>query len=204
MNKLEITKKVNTFAGTQGEINSIEAATGYQATLVAMVDKAYHSIQIHREDWKFLQAEINIPLSTSVNTYINSLVAKVHRILYDKRELKFVEYDEWLVTDHITGIPSEYTINEATGGLTFNPSDTDYIVSMQYHKVPDTITASTDIPIIPVRFHFAIVYQALIHLGAYLENQALITDNATEFSIEMGRLMRSQVPQKKFTTGAFA
>jgi hypothetical protein len=210
MNKLEIVNKVNTLAGTQGSVDNVSSTSGYQTTLVAMVDLAYLSIQTHREDWKFLYEEV-VPLvevpADPVNdlpSYSNIDISETYRILYEKEPLREYSYDKWLTMDQpAANEPSQYT-KHPDGTIIFNPFDTNYYVTLQYFKVPDTIVTNSDIPVLPTKYHMLIVYKALIHLGEYLFNQSLINANTTLYSIELGRMMRSQVGNRgKIKTGAF-
>lgn len=200
MNRLKIAQLINTLAGTQGTVDTTVGVSGYQTALIEFMDSGYNDIQIYRDSWKFLQGTVDIPLNITVNTYSNDDVAKVTRIIYNKRVLKEILYEDWVLQDHKEGKPVEFTTNPYTDEIEFNPLNDTYIVALQYQKVPDVMTTNSDIPIIPERFQRIIAYKALIGLGSYLGNYDLITKYSNKYSIELGALMRSQVPVKFVTT----
>ena len=200
MNKLQIAQLINTLAGTQGTVDTTEGTSGYQATLVEFLDQAYNDIQIFRESWKFMQGTVDIPLNIALNTFSSDDIAKGTRIIYDKRVLKEIPYEVWVLRDHPANKPVEWTVNPYTDELEFNTLDGTYIVTLQYQKVPDELTSNLDTPLLPKRFHGIIAYKALIGLGSYLGNYDLITKYSNKYSIELGALMRSQVPVKFLTT----
>lgn len=200
MTRLELAKLINKLAGTQGTVDTTVNTTGYQSTLIAFLDQAYNDLQIFRDTWKFMREEAPIPLSTIVDSYSSDDIATVDRIIYNKRLLREIPYDDWILSDHATGKPVEYTVDPSDDSITFNPSDTDYILTLQYYKVPDLMETNSAVPILPVRFHNVLAYKALIGLGSYLGNDDLITRYSLKYSIELGQLMRSQVPKKMITT----
>jgi len=119
----------------------------------------------------------------------------VDRIIYNKSILREVPYDDWVIKDHKLGKPVEYTRSPIDDSIIFNPSDMDYLLTLQYTKVPDVMTVNTSVPVLPIKFHTIIVYKALIGLGSYLGNYDLISKYSLKYSIEIGQLMRSQIPQ---------
>ena len=200
MNRLEIAQDVNTLAGTQGTIDTTESITGYQAVLLKAVDKAYKDIQLYRNDWDFMKLEADIPLTTLVKTYSNVDIAKVDKIIYDQKIIDRVEYADWILRDHDTGTPREYTVNRATGLITFNTLDASYQPKLHYYRNPNKMTVNGSIPIVPLRYHDAITYKALMILGTYLGNYDLISEYSVQFAILMGAMMRDYVPSRSFIT----
>ena len=150
MNRLAIARLINTLAGTQGTVDTTEGQSGYQATLVTFLDQAYNDIQVFRDNWLFMRQSVSVPLNVSLATYSNDDIADVTRVYYNKRELRYVYYDKWVLQDHATGEPREYTVNPATNELTFNPSDATYLVTLDYQRVPDIMTTNSAIPILPL------------------------------------------------------
>lgn len=197
MNRLTIAQTVNTLAGTQGTVDSTTSPVGYQSVLINMVDRAYNDIQIMRKDWKFMRGTVNILVNETDSSYSNpSEIAEVERVIYDKDPLRFIHYDTAILRDYTPGKPTYYTVNPLDNTITINDLDTSYTCTVQYYRTPDVMTANTSIPIIPAQYHSVIVYKTLIDLGAYLGNYDLITNYGNKYSIEIGHLMRSQLPKK--------
>jgi len=202
MTKLDIARLINTLAGTQGSVDTTENTSGYQTTIITFLDQAYNDVQLYRlNQWKFMKGQVSVPLSTTVDTFSSTDVAEVTRVIYNKQVLKEVPYEDWVLTDHATGKPTEFTVDPYNdNAIVFNPSDINYIVTLQYQKVPDVLSSNSAVPILPTRFHNVIAFKALIGLGSYLGNDDLITKYTSQYSIEMGQLMRSQVPRQYVTT----
>ncbi len=199
MNKLEIARLINTLAGTQGTIDTTEGTSGYQVALVGFLDQAYSDIQLYRNNWKFMRRTAEIPLNRvdPLYTYSNDDIDTVSRIYLNYRVLKYIDYDLWVLKEHQEAQPTEYTVNSFTDEIEFNPLDSTYIVTMDYQKVPDVLSSNSAVPILPTRFHSLIAYKALTGLGSYLGNPDLITKYTLKYSMELGSLMRSQVPGGK-------
>lgn len=203
MNKLQICQEVNTLSGVQGSINAVENVSGYQATIVTMVDRAYRDIQNHRANWKFMRLTTTMNLSDTVNYYDESTMAKPDELIYDLKNLTYILYDEWIHQDEPPAdIPYEYTLVPGSYvGQTFdrietNPLDAMYNVDLYYYRKLHTMPTSTDVPVIPEEFHSVIVYKALITLGMYLGQGSIVALYTPEYNIEMGQMMRSQVPNE--------
>ncbi len=204
MNKLEIARLVNTLAGTQGIIETTDGLTGYQSTLVTMIDQAYEDIQVYRPSWLFLQATVDIPLNETLNTYQPIGLSKITRILHNQQILKEVDYTRWLLESHTNkGKPTVWTYNPYSKEIEFNQLDGDYITTLQYQKVPDILANSFSIPVLPVEFHSLIAYKAVIDLGSYLGNPDLVSKYSLKYSFGIGQLLRSQTPPMHLKAPAF-
>jgi hypothetical protein len=198
MNRLEIARAVDAAAGTQGTVDSTESLTGYQALLVQFVDQAYQQIQVYRKNWNFMRESALIPLSTILKTYTNADIALVEKIIYNKTELTRVDYADWILRDHTSGPPAEYTISDLNGSIIFNTLDATYITSRVYYwSVPDIMTVNADIPILPVKYHELIIYKSLMGLGTYLGNYDLINEYSELYDIGMGQMLRTECPEMK-------
>lgn len=200
MNFLEIAKKTNIFSGLQGEIDSVTYATGLQKTLVEFVNAAYLDIQLLRDNWKWMQSYTSSfqwgsastsTINTGVNTY-NSVYNT------DGSELVFVDYYSWL-TSTITRTPSIkpsfYTIVPETNAIIVSPViDT---VTVYYAAVinPETLSENTQVPKLPERYHYIIVYKAAMDMGAILGNAEVQASNAARYDMLLSQLLRNQNTQ---------
>lgn len=197
MNKLEIAQKVNTLAGTQGDVDSVEAPLGYQQVLVQMVDQAYADIQRYRKDWKFMRVKAQAALSDTLFTITNTEIQTVDRVIYDDRVLREISDERWVLMSFNATEPKVYTVDDTTRIITLNDLDTNYIVDYWYYRIPHEMTLNVDEPILPEEFHDAIVYKALIDLGSFLGNYDLVTYYGTKYSMILGDMMRSELAQKR-------
>lgn len=78
-----------------------------------------------------------------------------------------------------------------------------YTVVAEYNTVPSYMTADGDIPAMPVQFHMAIVYKAMISYGRYEEDFAIIQLAEKELKRFMRRLSSTRLAEVK-TCGALA
>jgi len=205
MNYLEILQEINRLAGTQGTVDAVSGLTGYQELLPVYADNAYEDIQLFRDcDWIFMRQEAEKALDATTNSFTDTDIAKIRFITYDYKKLTYVPYERWILWENMsTGEPKMYTIQPETGEVTLNPLNAAYTVKVYYQRVPDTMTAQTDEPILPTRFQNLIVFKALIDLGQYVGNYDLTQHYGTRFSVLMGQMLRSQNPAKKLKTKPF-
>ncbi len=74
-----------------------------------------------------------------------------------------------------------------------------YTLAGDYYKVPSEMTVATDIPALPVQFHMAIVYRAMMFYGASEAAPEVYDDGLIEFNkiirqIEATQLRRARLP----------
>ena len=198
MNFLEIVRKANTFSGLQGDVDSISFATGLQKTLVEFVNAAYLDIQLLRDNWKWMQRYTSTFLWGSASTSQVNVGVNTYYNLYNSEgnELSFIPYLDWLTTRSTdltrTAVPSYYTIIPETNGLIISPVlDT---VTISYVAVidPETLTENTQVPKMPERYHFALVYKAAMDMGYFLGNQEIGNGNAARYDMILSQLLRNQ------------
>lgn len=201
MNFLEIAKSVNLSAGLQGDINSVTNNTGIQKTLVDTINKAYSEIQLLREDWAFRRIDGTFSWNVGSTIYTNSNISKYTLIYYEHKELKYIEYEEWLLSENYKTssvlYPWCFTLNPETNGIIINDVDGPYTINYRGIRATHILSANSDIPLIPENFHTIIVYKAAMNLGLHLGNSEIFNKNANAYDILIGALMRSQLLPKR-------
>ena len=200
MNRLEIAKAVNALAGTQGVVTTTEGVTGYQEVLLQFIDKGYREIQVYRKNWKFMQSFVQAALNGLDQVFEDADIALVDKVIYNKAELRQVPYEDWILRDHPSGPPSEYTISPLNGSIIFNLPDAPYIVDVYYWHVPDNMTLNVDVPVLPVQYHDIIIYKGCMGLGTYLGNYDLVNENQELYDIAMGQMLRTECPEMHVKT----
>ena len=198
MNFLEIVKSANTFSGLQGEIDTVSFVTGLQKTLVEFVKSAYLDIQLSRDNWAWMQRYTStFQWGYASTSQINAGVNKYFALYNDKGDLMtFIPYLEWLTTRSQdlarTATPAYYTIVPETNALIISPVlDT---VTISYVAVidPEILTDNTQVPKMPERYHYVIVYKAAMDMGYFLGNQEVGSINAAKYDMMYSRLLRNQ------------
>ena len=188
MNFLQICQRVFIEGGISGQISSVQNQSGEAGRVVAWVAGAYKEILNDQAlNWKFLRKTVNVQLTPDKQAYsfgdlglatgvqfdTRSMRVAVSANLSDETDLGHMSYqhfrDFWLFSSRrlMKSRPLNVAVNDDTE-LVFGPTpDQAYWVSMQYQSMPEDFTNNADEPVIPSRFHMAIVWRALRHYGIY-------------------------------------
>jgi hypothetical protein len=96
----------------------------------------------------------------------------------------------------VTGRPIYVAIEPSTRSLLlgFTPNDV-YWVSGEYYRTPQVLTVDADTPIMPERYHMAIVYRAMIKYGLYYVANEQIEAGKAGADMIINRLKGDQTPQ---------
>lgn len=188
MNRLSLALFVRRKCGISGSNATTIGAIGEWSDVVAAVDEAYENVQTSRHDWLFLRtafsfttiaqqgeyAHASAPLSlTDFGSWIDDEFTIYKTAVTNEQRLShWKDYDQfrnvWLFGSQRSQYsqPTCITISP-TKSLILGPApeDTSYTIQGFYQAVPDVMTADADIPILPVRFHKIIAYEAIKLLG---------------------------------------
>jgi len=204
MTFLELTRKVQTMCGLQGQIDSVDGLTGEYYKMVDYVRMAYLDIQTLRKEWKFRQGEYDLTLTTSVNTVDGDLAAEWKNIYYNNRSLQYLHYSEYLLRGPgNTRPPSFWTVVPETHQIILNALDADYEIKVRYIRQLDEFANSTAIPILPLQYHLLIGYTGARDFASYLGDPGLEDKYAFKADVMMGEMLRSQVEAKKMKKQRF-
>ena len=209
MNFLKICQEVNTYCGFQGSVASVSTASGYQARLIQEVKRSWIDIQTERTDWDFLRKVVDFSTVALTNEYSLETIFgtsdhdfgvwETDSILYDYRLLKYLTYNYFLTLDNSesTGSdPSGYTIHPQSKNLIFIPVDDAYTINAGYFRTPQELSADADIPLMPAKHHWTIIYKASMGLSAFVGNGTLHQDASFNYAKAWGNLMRDENPRK--------
>jgi len=206
MDFLTICRRVNDAVGFQGTVTSV-SATGYQATLTQAVKDAYEDIQRYRPDWEFMKRDKTVSVGSSANEYTLATLwgsdtpdlATWKYINYDYKLLRQITYDSYVfqdLTSYTAGKPNYYAIEPYTQSLLITPVDTTYSLDIHYIRDIHLLSENSDTPILPTKFHMAIVYGAIMKLSTFIGNQTLYDTHSANHAMILGQLMRDENPAK--------
>jgi hypothetical protein len=199
--------------------------TGVEGEIVRFVDYAYRDLQNEQEEWLFRvkRGSFNTVASTRAYTIISSvtdyeeLLPAIHcgdryvtnyltsaGVGYEDR-MWYVPYENWQQGVFETGTrpearPVRFTI-EPDGQMAMDPTpDAIYTVNFDYrrtlHELTSDSDATTGTPIIPARYHMAIVWKALEYFAATREvPQGQRTKWERNLSRVMNELHYNQLPK---------
>lgn len=196
MNFLQILKKVDELAQTQGVISSVTPANGFQKGMVERVKQSNYEINMMRKDWLFNYTEVQAPINPSVVSFSDSTIRRWDSIVYDNVYLIPVPYAVYLREDWTTPKkPFKYTV-APDKSIIFNTPDDTYNIQCNGYLKPDELENDTDIPRIPDEYHYLIVYGALISLGSSLSLYNISSEYIMLYNTMMGTMMRDWVPSR--------
>lgn len=215
---LELCNQVNDTIGLQGSISDVTQPKGIQRNIVDAVRGAWVDIQTLREDWSFMNAQID-----SFNTVedkiiytptevFGSLTAAANLSVYNDKRGFFREnimlgYVPWedlpFVDNTIAQPPQWYSINPSNNNLHFHKPDGVYNIIIRYKKAPQQLLLNTDKPNIPQQFQRAIIYKALQKVAVYLGNSGLYQEYSKQGNLVIGEMYRQYIRNRKVTPRNF-
>lgn len=126
------------------------------------INRAYHSI-CEAEDWPWLRTTT----SGSAPLTISDL-RSIFTVVDSTKDAPLTGIDERTLIEHLdadlttTGTP-DYYYRTADSTLAVYPANTSHTLKVTYLKVPTDLSADADTPVIPARYHIAIVDGAECH-----------------------------------------
>lgn len=216
MNFLQLAQRVFTEGGISGQINSVQNQSGEAGRVVAWVAGAYKEILNDQSlNWKFLRKTVNVQLTGGKQAYsfadlnlasgvqfdTRSMRVAVRADLGDETDLGHMDFktfrDFWQFSSRrlMQSRPLNVAVNDDTE-LVFGPTpDQGYWVSMQYQIMPEDFTNNGDLPLLPSRFHMAIVWRALRHYGIYEAAPEVVARADLAYKEAMLQLEMDQAPE---------
>lgn len=199
---------------------TVTGQTGEIARLVNWVNQAWQEIQMERDDWDFLRTPVTFYTSANKQAYTVGLGEDIDLEDFGKwRNDSFRSYlrsagvatevilsqyydygafrDFYLLGSRklVRGRPLYFTIEPATRSilLGFTP-DNVYVVSGEYYRTPQELTLDDDVPLMPARYHMAIVFKAMMKYGLFEAAQEQLTAGQQGFAFYMNKLRAEQAP----------
>ena len=169
---------------------SVTGQHGEYQRLIDWVRDAWREIQIERRDWQFAWAQGEIPMEDGYRDYalpedFGSFGADT--IYLDDKPLTLLPY-------RVFRQRFRETTPERPRFITVTPNDVlrlshavtidalpgeGEVLSFEYYRLPQTLTANGDVPRMPEAYHMLIVYRAMVQYGLY--------ENAGEV-VQQGRM----------------
>lgn len=217
MTRLELALQLRRDCGISGSETTTTADTGEWADVVGWIDRAWRDIQVAHTDWLWMresssfvtvaeQAEYPYDAAPLSLTNFAKWVPDTFRIYKDAiaNEIwlnQYKDYDQFRDT-YLRGSlrtsyaqPTSIVISPSKSLiLALPPNDTSYTVTGDYQKGPQVLTADSDVPEMPTRFHDAIIFKAMVYAGVRESAAELIDLGREEFKALMIKLEIDQLP----------
>lgn len=211
---LELCKDVNREAGLSGTgPASVSGQVGMDAKVVSWVKNAWNDIQETEKNWRFLWKNDGVVTCVQGQKTYDPVGLGFDLRHYDKDSFRvylgtignqlfitYVPYETFRANylfgnlQTTQGRPTVFTVNpDNTFSVWPTPNDA-YVINFDYFRNPQVLANNTDTPIMPARFHQAIMYLALSRYSAHDENQILYQEAMMNYKRMMNRLYNDQLP----------
>lgn len=232
MTFLEIVQKVAQESGTVGNLSEPSTVTGQSGRLLRIVNwtqDAYTDIQTMHPHWLWMRGTFSGSLLTGTREYSGTDLTATRFARFAFRDNKstrvsvydpavgqddegFLEYRQYEAFYEAclvgaaatqTGKPQLMTVTPEGKIAVYPLPDKTYTVRGMYHKSPEELTADADIPAMPVEYHRAIVWGALVLLGTYDEAAPQLPIWRSQRDALISRMEAAWLPPMQ-TAGALA
>jgi hypothetical protein len=223
MNRLQLVAKLHQKAGAAGaDPTTTVGHTGEMKDLVDQVEEAWHLIQAEEPFWKWMRKDFSFTTTGGKIAYLPNAGApetgitdwamwlthdswRAYKTSVGRNDESFlVGWDYQIFRDtfdfgtqsQIQQKPSVFSIRDRDGAILLgNTPDTVYTITGQYQQAPVAMAADADTPGMPVRFHMAIVYRAMMIYGSFESASEVYAEGETEYNKLMAALRLDQLDE---------
>lgn len=182
--------------------------------LLDWVNEAWVDIQLKRTDWLWMKKSMSFPTVLSQASYTVAQIGLTDFANWDldtfrtyntavglnsEIEMDNISYDDWRSNYQLgalrssTSRPIEFAVlPDLSIGVGPVPI-AGYTVTGEYYKVPTEFALDADIPGLPVQYHMAIIYRAMMFYGASELASEVYQEGEKEFALMMNRLGMTQL-----------
>lgn len=211
--------------GVAAAPTAVTGQTGRQNKIVEWVGAAWEDIQQAHADWLFRRAAFSGTLASGTKRYTGAALGiadladwvtdysgheavSIYPVGSQSKEsaLGHVSYERWRRSydfgTHDNAKPTVYAISPANELCVGATPDASYTIRGEYWKTPQVLTANADVPIMPERFHPAILWKAIMLMSQH--DSAWDAYNAAELRYEAIRRNMERDLLPAITTGGNA
>ena len=182
--------------------------------LLDWVNEAWVDIQLKRIDWLWMKKSMSFPTVSSQASYTVAQIGLTDFANWDEDsfrtyntvvglnseiEMNVITYAEWRSNYQLGALrssvsrPIEFAVlPDFSIGLGPVPI-AGYSISGEYFKIPTELSLDADTPGMPVQYHMAIIYRAMMFYGASELAQEVYQEGEKEFALMMNRLGTTQI-----------
>lgn len=216
MNLLQLVNQARVECGVSGPaLTTAVGQTGESGRMVAWVVQGWTDIQTSKEDWLFMRESFNFNTTASTWEYSptaagltdfgnwkrDSFRCASDLSLY--RDEQLLNYMEWTTFRNLyryanmrntTARPVVVSIKPNKDLAFGSTPDGIYVIDGEYYTQPVTLSADTDTPLLPARFHMAIVYRAMMYYAGYEAAPEVMARGDFEYRRLYSRMEIDQLP----------
>ena len=218
MNFLQLVNQTRLECGVSGPaLVTAQGLSGEAARIASWVNAAWIDIQAVKEDWQWLRDVVQFNTVTQQQEYmpaqagVGSTFGNWKRDSFrcssggqnyaDEQLMNYMEYTSFRNLYQYGNMRTTYArpvVVSIMGGekkLAFGATPNQpFVITAEYYKKPVDLSADTDEPAIPTRFHMAIVYRAMMFYAGYEAAPEVYQRGELEFKRLMNRLNIDQLP----------
>lgn len=226
MNYLQLCQRMVQKSGIAGSgPTSVTGQTGELARVVNWISEAWLNIQEERNDWQWMRRSVSFSTIAQQGSYTPAQcgITDLARWAMDTNYCTFRSYvtaqttrseiflsympyetfrDTYLYGAMRTSYSRPVAITVAPDKsivLGLAPNDTSYTITGDYFRTPTSLTANSDTPEMPERFHLLIIYRAMMYYADYEQDAYLRQTSEAEYNKMLRRMTNEQLPE--FTGG---
>jgi hypothetical protein len=216
MNLLQLVNQARVECGVSGPtLTTTVNQSGESGRMVAWVVQAWTDIQTSKEDWLFMRNSFDFNTTANVWEYSptaagltdfgnwkrDSFRCASDLTLY--RDEQLLNYMEWTTFRNLyryanmrntTARPVVVSIMPNKDLAFGSTPDGIYVIDGEYYTQPVTLSADTDTPLLPARFHMAIVYRAMMYYAGFEAAPEVMARGDFEYRRLYSRMEIDQLP----------
>lgn len=203
MNFKQLCQTLGREAGVSGAANlpTTDDQTGEVGRVVEWIRSAYTDLQSLFSDWRFLWASTTLTAVAGQSEYDGPAdlgILDRDKVRLDGRPIQVIDYELW----DFVGTPHEaqpyQVVLMPNKKLRLHPTpDKAYTLTLDYYKAHQTLSADTDVPILPEQFHDLIWMQALLKY-AYYESAPEVAERVSrEMPRRLAAMESSELPGRR-------
>ncbi len=221
MNRLELVQRLCGECGAGNKPTTTTAQTGESLRLVDWIDSAWNDIQTAHQDWGWLRTSTSWVTADGQSAYTTAQcgIAAGTFGMWAKGTFRnyptstgnageipmgWMGYDNWRDTylfggnRSVRARPVEFSIGPDKS-INLGPVPAaGYTLTADYFTAPTVMTTDTDTPAMPVQYHLAIVYKAMMFYGGYESAPEVYQRGELEFGKLMDRMTLDRLPEVGF------
>ena len=216
MNLLQLVNQARIECGVSGPaLTTAVGQTGESGRMVAWVVQAWTDIQTSKEDWLFMRESFDFNTTANVWEYsptdagltdFGNWKRDSFRCASDLtlfRDEQLLNYMEWTTFRNLyryanmrntTARPVVVSIMPNKDLAFGSTPDGVYVIDGEYYTQPVTLAADTDTPLLPARFHMAIVYRAMMYYAGFEAAPEVMARGDFEYRRLYSRMEIDQLP----------
>ena len=216
MNLLQLVNQTRVECGVSGPtLSTAQGQVGESGRMVSWVQQAWIDLQTSKEDWLFLRKPFNFNTTGAQWQYTATDAGlsdfgnwkrdsfRCSSVGQDYKDEQLMNFMEWTTFRNLyryanmrntTARPVVISITPEKDMAFGSTPDQAYVIDAEYYTQPVSLSADSDTPALPTRFHMAIVYRAMMYYAGYEAAPEVLSRGDFEYRRLYSRMEIDQLP----------